>query len=150
MFYHHPQSARPASRNQAESAIQNDLCQQTHGQLCQQSNETLQKSKLTYHKEAIEWHCSRVCMHGSNGGYSILQIGGRSISSPFPPDIEYQPVKHGNRHYHSTTRPFLAPLYTQILDETNRSSKSTFMMTLLVPICPIHGRNPTSTRIIFR
>ena len=47
--------------------------------------------------------------------------------------------------YHLTTRPFLATLYTQILDETNRLSKSTFMMTLLVPICPIHCRNPTST-----
>ena len=52
--------------------------------------------------------------------------------------------------YHSTTRPFLATLHIEILDRANRSSKSTFMMTLLVPICPIHCRNPTSTRIIFR
>ena len=150
LFYQHPQSARTAFHNQAESAIPNDLCQRTRDHSWQQSNETHQKSSLTYHREAIEWYCSRVCMQWSNDGYSILEIGGRSIFSPFLPDIEYQPVKHQRYSYHSTTRPFLATLHIEILDETNRSSKSTFMMTLLVPLCPIHDRNPTSTRIIFR
>ena len=40
--------------------------QEIHAHHSQQPNETHQKSKVTYHREATAWNCLRVCMHETN------------------------------------------------------------------------------------
>ena len=94
------------------SKVEKECNKKIHSHHSAQTNETHQKSKVTYNREAIAWKCSRVCMHETNCINFISGIRGAAASSPFLQNVPFVPRRHDNRPRSSPpTRQFPTPSY---------------------------------------